>query len=209
MNITKQLLTFWFGTPDVNYKIEKRDVWFKATPEFDASIIKNFRNAYEEAATDKLNYLAEEESGCLALILLLDQIPRNLFRNSSKAYATDNKAKSIAQIGITSGYDKKMSPWHRVFFYLPFQHSEILADQNYSVQLFESLGLKTSLEAARDHQQIIKQFGRFPYRNKALGRLSTQQEEEYLLDPPPWGKTKAEMEELEQNNNLNNKIKKL
>ena len=209
MNIIEQLLTFWFGTANVNYQVEKREVWFKATSEFDAEIYKNFKSSYEEAACDKLDYLVKDTSGCLTLILLLDQIPRNLFRNSSKAYATDNKAKSIAQIGITSGYDRKMSPWHRVFFYLPFEHSEILADQNYSVQLFESLGLKTSLEAARDHQQIIKQFGRFPYRNKALGRLSTQQEEEYLLDPPPWGKTKAEMEELEQNNNLNNKIKKL
>ena len=209
MNIAKQLLTFWFGNPNVNYKVEKRDVWFKATSEFDALILKKFTNAYEEAATDRLDYLAKEEPGCLALILLLDQIPRNLFRNSSKAYSTDNKAKSVARIGIENGYDKKMSVWHRVFFYLPFEHSEIIEDQDFSVQLFKSLGLKSSFEAAIDHQNIIKKFGRFPYRNKALGRPSTPQEEEFLLDPPPWGKTKSEMEELERKHKLNNKIRKV
>ena len=198
MNITQQLLTFWFGKSNVNFKVEKRDIWFKSTPEFDASVLKRFKNAYDEAATGKLDYLAKEESGCLALILLLDQIPRNLFRNSSNAYATDNKARSVARIGIKNGYDKKMSDWHRVFFYLPFEHSEIIQDQDFSVQLFKSLGLKTSFQAAIDHQDIIKKFGRFPYRNKALGRPSTPQEEEFLLHPPPWGKTKSEMEELEQ-----------
>ena len=96
MNITQQLLTFWFGKSNVNFKVEKREIWFKSTPEFDASVLKKFKNAYEEAATGKLDYLAKEESGCLALILLLDQIPRNLFRNSSNAYATDNKARSVA-----------------------------------------------------------------------------------------------------------------
>ena len=198
MNITKQLLTFWFGTPDVNYQVDKKEVWFKATPEFDASILKNFKHAYEEAAKNNLDFLVNEESGCLALIILLDQIPRNLFRNSARAYATDDKARFVARIGIENGYDKKMSLWQSVFFYLPFEHSELLEDQEFSVELFENLGLEASIEAAIDHRNIIKKFGRFPYRNKALGRPSTPHEEDFLLDPPPWGKTKAEMDELQR-----------
>ena len=131
MAITDELLTFWFGTLATSTNIEKREVWFKATPEFDASIAHKFTYAYEQAANGKLDYLANDKFGCLTLIILLDQIPRNLFRNSFKAYATDDKALSVARRGLENGYDRNMSSWHKVFFYLPFEHSENINDQNF------------------------------------------------------------------------------
>ena len=196
-NITEQVLMFWFGTLNVEYAVKKQDVWFKATPQFDDSISRTFAEAYKMAAANKFDNLMEDQSGCLALIILLDQIPRNLFRNSAKAYATDSKARSIARMGLEKDYDKNMSAWHRVFFYLPFEHSENIDDQNLSVQLFKELAFENVIEAAIDHKKIIKKFGRFPYRNNDLGRISTPEEKVYLINPPPWGKTKAEFDELE------------
>jgi uncharacterized protein (DUF924 family) len=196
-DVTDEVLMFWFGTPNIEYAVKKQELWFKATPQFDKSISKKFTEAYEAAAANKFDNLIEDQSGCLALIILLDQIPRNLFRHSAKAYATDSKARSIARRGLQKDYDKNMSAWHRVFFYLPFEHSENIDDQNLSVQLFKNLAFENVIESAIDHKNIIKKFGRFPYRNKDLGRISTPEEKEYLKNPPPWGKTKAEFDELE------------
>ena len=196
MTITDELIQFWFGALNTTAEVDKREVWFKATPEFDASIAYKFTDAYEQAANSKLDYLANNQFGCLTLIILLDQIPRNLFRHSGKAYATDDKALSVARGGLENGYDRNMSSWHKVFFYLPFEHSEKINDQKFSVQLFKSLEFESAIEAAIDHQKIIKKFGRFPYRNVALGRTSTPEEKEFLKTPPPWGKTKAEFDEL-------------
>ena len=200
MCITTELNYFWFETLNLSQNIEKRDIWFKSTPSFDQAIKDRFMSAYEQAAENKLDYLMEDQAGCLALIILLDQFPRNLFRHSAKAYATDHKAHSVACHALYQKYDKNMSPWHQIFVYLPFEHSENINDQNLSVKLFTSLNIESATEAAIDHREVIEIFGRFPHRNEALGRANTPEEIEYLKEPPPWGKTQAEFTELERKN---------
>jgi len=198
MSIAEDILQFWFETLDLTNLSERREVWFKSIPEFDDAIRENFSDIYEQAAAGELDHLRDEPASCLALVIILDQFSRNLFRHTAKAYATDAKARDLARYALTQGYDKDMSPWHRTFFYLPFEHSEDLDDQNLSVELFTSLNIERSLEAATGHRDVIERFGRFPYRNEALGRENTPEEIEFLKDPPPWGKTKAEFEELQR-----------
>ncbi len=137
--------------------------------------------------------LKDDTRGCLALTLLLDQCPRNLFRHTAKAYSADAQALDVARHALAQGSDANVSPCHRAFFYLPFEHGENLTDQNLSVKLFKRLGIVSSLEAAQGHREVIARFDRFPYRNNALGRKNTPDEVEFLKDPPPWGKTKAQI----------------
>lgn len=198
MSITDNLLTFWFETRDLTEPVEKRDIWFKSEPAFDAAIRDQFLPAYEAAMAGKLDKLKDDTAGCLALALLLDQCPRNLFRHTAQAYAADPRALEVARHALAEGYDADVSPWHRAFFYLPFEHSEDLADQNLSVALFSRLGIASSLEAAEGHRDAIARFGRFPYRNDALGRKSTPDEKKFLKDPPPWGKTRAEIDVMQR-----------
>ena len=118
--------------------------------------------------------------GALALLILLDQFPRNLFRDSAHAFATDGKALSIAKFAIGEGFDQAIEPELRPFIYMPLMHSEVLADQEASVVLFEGLGAKTNLDFALLHRDIIARFGRFPHRNAALGRATTPEEKAFL-----------------------------
>ena len=141
--------------------------------------------------------LKDDTAGCLALTLLLDQCPRNLFRHTAKAYAADARALDVARHAPAQGYDPNVSPWHWVFFYLPMEQSEDLTDQDLSVELFTRLGIISSLEAAEGHREVIARFGRSPYRNGALGRTNTPDEEEFLKKPPPWGKTSAEIDSIQ------------
>ena len=196
MTTTEELLYFWFGTLDFVENIQKREIWFKSTPEFDHAIECKFMGAYELASENKLDNLIDDQASCLALIILLDQLPRNLFRHSARAYATDHKARSVAYHALDQKFDKNVSPWHGVFFYLPFEHSENINDQNLSVELFSNLNINSATEAAIGHREVIEKYGRFPYRNEALGRVDTLEEKEFLKEPPPWGKTKAEFDEM-------------
>ena len=197
MNFTEDILVFWFKTLDLKNPVEKRDVWFRSTPKFDREIRYHFLHAHETALAGDFDNLKDKPSGCLALTILLDQFSRNIFRHSAKAYAADSKARNFAHYAIEKKYDKDISQWHRAFFYLPFEHSENLKDQNLSVDLFSALGIESALEAAKEHRQVIMRFGRFPHRNEALGRKNTPAEEFYLKDPPPWGKTKTELEQIQ------------
>ena len=197
MNITNSLLAFWFETRDLKEPVERRDIWFKSEPAFDAAIRDQFLPACEAAMVGDLDTLKDDTAGCLALALLLDQCPRNLFRHTAQAYEADARALAVARHALAEGYDANVSPWHRVFFYLPFEHSENLRDQDLSVELFSRLGIASSLEAAKGHRDVIAQFGRFPYRNDSLGRTNTPDEDEFLKDPPPWGKTKAEIDAMQ------------
>ena len=192
------VLEFWFGDPNGDNFGEYREIWFEKDRAFDTEIRTRFGKDLARASAG--NYDAWETSplGTLALIVMLDQFSRNIFRGLPKAFAADAKARSIARRVIDQGIDRDFLAVQRLFIYLPFEHSELLEDQEFSVELFENLGLEASIEAAIDHRNIIKKFGRFPYRNKALGRPSTPHEEDFLLDPPPWGKTKAEMDELQR-----------
>jgi uncharacterized protein (DUF924 family) len=181
-----EILEFWFGAG--NTPSEKlRALWFVHDPDFDRLCETRFREDYDAAAAGKLDSWKDNARGCLALILLLDQIPRNLFRNSPRAYATDSKARVAARDAIEHGYDRDLTPWQRMFLYMPFQHSEQLDDQRESMRLFSELEASSPevagvVEYARAHFTIIQRFGRFPHRNAILGRESRAEEADFLRD---------------------------
>ena len=154
--------------------------WFKKAVAFDEAIRLKFEPTHHRAARGEYDAWAETSEGALALLILLDQFPRNLYRNSAHAFATDPKARSIALAAIEKGFDRQVEPLMRNFFYLPFEHSEDLADQDYGVVLCAETGEPDDLKWARLHRDIIARFGRFPHRNAALGRTTTPEEQEFL-----------------------------
>lgn len=162
--------------------------WFAKSDAFDSAIRLKFEPVHLAAARGKYDDWASDPSkgaeGALALVILLDQFPRNLYRDSGHAFATDGKARAITADAIAAGHDKTVAPDLRPFLYLPYEHSESLADQETSVRLFEGLlkdtGDSDSLKWAIAHRDIIARFGRFPHRNKALGRTTTTAEQTFL-----------------------------
>lgn len=199
--VAEKILTFWFGTTDVSADISKRDEWFKSTEEFDRALIENFKDVQADAAAGKLDHLAETPAECLALIIALDQFTRNMFRNSPKAFDADPKARDIARLAMGRGYHESYSEWPKVFCYLPFEHSEELADHEFIEPYYMALEgeeFAHSKQMTLDHSEAIRRFGRYPHRNEVLGRENTPEEEEYMKDPPLWGKTKAEAEEIQR-----------
>lgn len=154
--------------------------WFKKDEAFDAQFKSRFEAAHEAAARGALDDWAADAQGALALLVLLDQYPRNAFRSSARTYATDAKAISIARSAMDAGLDKKIDdPALRAFFYLPFMHSESLADQERSVVLCEHAA-PDNLRYAKHHRDIVARFGRFPHRNALLGRKTTPEEQQFL-----------------------------
>ena len=154
-------------------------LWFAKDAAFDQRFLKRFLLLHEQAARGALDDWRETADGALALAILLDQFPRNAFRGTSRMYATDERARHIAHAAIAVGHDKTLEPALRVFLYLPFGHSESLADQDRAVALCEALGEPT-ISHARHHRDIIRRFGRFPHRNPILGRPMTEEEQQYL-----------------------------
>lgn len=181
------ILDFWFGKPGDGDYGTPRSAWFVKDAAFDEEIRSRFLDSYESAATGELDGWKETPLGSLALILLLDQFPRNLFRNRPKAFATDADARSVAEGAIAQNFDQTLLPVQRWFIYLPFEHSENLEDQNRCVELFSQLKddphSASTIDYAHRHRDVIQQFGRFPHRNKILGRENTSQEEEFLKKP--------------------------
>jgi uncharacterized protein (DUF924 family) len=153
--------------------------WFRRDDAFDARFRVRFLTAHEAAARGELEAWAQNAEGALALLLLLDQFPRNAFRGSARMYATDAKAREIARAAVSSGYDMQVDPQLRQFFYLPFMHSEQLADQDLCVRLTEPLGGE-SARYAQHHRGIVQRFGRFPHRNAVLGRTSSEDEVRFI-----------------------------
>jgi uncharacterized protein (DUF924 family) len=183
----KEILTFWFGEEDdLNYG-KPRQEWFTTNPEFDQRTRSHFLWDYELAATGHLDTWQESPRSCLALIILLDQFPRNMFRGTPQAFATDARALAVAQNAIEHKFDQNLLPVQKWFIYLPFEHSENLEHQHQSVALFQQLNDDSDSEPAIDsairHLEIIKKFGRFPHRNQILGRESTPAEIEFLKQP--------------------------
>jgi uncharacterized protein (DUF924 family) len=181
------LIDFWFGPPSAPTRFEQRDVWFRVDPAFDAQCRAQFGALRERAAAgDCADWALEAEPG-LALILLLDQLPRNFFRGSAEAFATDAQAREAARAVLGRGFDRSLPASWRQFVYLPFEHSEDLADQELSVKLAAGLAgdsaFARALDYAQRHHAIIARFGRFPHRNAALGRTSTPEEEAFLKEP--------------------------
>ena len=206
-SIAKDILTFWFNSIDMSTDFDKRAVWFRSTPEFDAQLIEQFSEVHNQAAGGALDHFKDTPEECLALIISLDQFPRNMFRGSARAFATDAKAQEFAKHAIQQGYDTNFSRWPKTFCYLPYEHSEELDNQEQALILYKRLDSEESLKSAIGHHDAIKRFGRFPHRNNVMGRTNTPEEEEYLKDPPLWGKTAAEIEELEKKKAASNPAK--
>jgi uncharacterized protein (DUF924 family) len=182
----QHLLDFWFGTPGSEGCDQFRSIWFDSTPEFDRALGERFGALAERAAKGALDPWAEDANGALALVLLLDQLPRNCHRGTARAFACDEKARDIARAALATGLDRALRPVRRLFLYLPFMHSETLADQEESLRLFAAISADEDagwLRSARHHHAIIARFGRFPHRNGVLGRVSSRAEEDFLREP--------------------------
>ena len=173
MHGPEEVLDFWFSGDTEGY-------WFASTPAFDQEIRRRFAESFAQAARGELRSWEERPEGCVALCILLDQMPRNMFRGSPRAFATDAKALAIAERAVGQGFDRKLSSEHKQFLYLPFLHSEELANQLRALALFEAAGLRETLVYVKDHLAVIRRFGRFPHRNAILGRISTAEELEFL-----------------------------
>jgi len=166
------ILDFWFSP-------ETEKQWFASSVEFDGEIIDRFSGAYVRAANGLLDDWMASANSALALVIALDQFPRNMFRGKPLCYATDKRACQMAASAIEAGLDQQLTDWHRGFLYMPFMHSEDLADQERSVALLEKSALD-NLPYALHHRDIIRRFSRFPHRNVILGRESTPDEQDYL-----------------------------
>ena len=170
----EDVLGFWFS----NHAMAR---WFSRDDAFDAEIENLFEPLFEGAVKGGLDFWQSSPDGALALVILLDQFPRNLFRDQAKAFAFDERARDISDQAIAKGFDFEVPRERRLFFYLPFMHSEDLADQHRCLRLIEErLGEPAALRAARDHCAVIERFGRFPQRNAVLAREATAEESAFL-----------------------------
>ncbi len=155
------------------------DKWYAKDDAFDADIREKFLATYEAAAAGKLADWEGNADGALALVVVLDQFPRNIFRGQAQCFATDAAARAVANRALKRGYDLDVPVDQRGFFFLPFMHSEDITDQNRCVALYREAG-DGDLKYALEHQEIVRRFGRFPHRNAALGRATTPEEQAYL-----------------------------
>jgi uncharacterized protein (DUF924 family) len=167
-----QILRFWFDEL-------KPEAWFRKDESVDAAIRERFGALYEQLAQIRAQQIATPLES-IAAVIALDQFPRNMFRGSPRAFATDALALSIAEHAIAAGFDVQLTPQQRLFLYMPFQHAEDRAVQARSIELFARLGLAENLDYAHRHKEVIDRFGRFPHRNEVLGRESTAAEREFV-----------------------------
>ncbi|WEX09408.1 DUF924 family protein [Chelativorans sp. AA-79] len=169
----EDILSFWFD--EVGQK-----GWFASSKELDESIRRRFSKLHQQLAANLPAGLTEDPRAALAAIILFDQFPRNIYRGTANAFSTDDLALHIAREAVDGKLDDDMLPEHRQFLYMPFMHSEVSADQEHAVMLFKALGNEEALRYAIDHRDIIDRFGRFPHRNRALGRTSSEEELAFL-----------------------------
>lgn len=178
MTAPEDVLSFWFGA---------RDRWFRKSAQTDALIRTRFGADVQAALAGALDHWADSPRGALALVLLLDQFTRNVYRDTPRAFAGDAQALALARRLVERGDDRRLGPYERWFAYMPFEHAESIEAQRESVRLFEALaeetGLAEPLVWARRHHEVIARFGRFPHRNPILGRASSAEELEFLQQP--------------------------
>jgi len=172
----EEILNFWF-------KECKPEQWFKKNEDFDQMIENRFSSAIEDAIEGKLDSWEETETGCLALIILLDQFTRNVFRDTPRAFAGDERALALSQLCFNNDYLTNLDIHRRQFMLMPMMHSENLAVQNAALPLFKKYASEKDYEYAGKHRDIIARFGRFPHRNVILGRKSSNEELEFLKQP--------------------------
>lgn len=183
----QDILEFWFGMPEDPGWDSGREVWFRPRLAFDAACRDLFLADYEAARAGKLGFWMAAPRTTLALIVILDQLPRNMFRGSPRTYESDAQALAVARHAVASGFDRELRPVERTFVYLPFEHSEDVADQRRAVALMKELAFHPKgaewLGFAERHLHIVERFGRFPHRNEILGRPSTPEEGAFLKEP--------------------------
>jgi len=167
-----EVVAFWLG--------QNEKTWFSADPAFDAVVLSRFAELVEQAKAGTLDRWADSAEGALALVILLDQMTRNIHRDSPEMFAADAKARGVAKRAIARGFDEDLPKHKRRWLYMPFMHSEDLADQKRSIELFTRSGMTESVPFAVDHADIIRRFGRFPHRNAILGRQTTTEEAAFL-----------------------------
>lgn len=172
----QNIIDYWYTDP-------MPDHWFQSTPAIDDEIRTRFETVWESAARGELDAWQQTAEGCLALCIVLDQFPLNMFRGQAKSFATEQQAVAVCKHAVAQGLDTTLPAAQRVFLYMPLMHSEHLADQAQSVALFEASKLEDNARFARHHQAIIQRFGRFPHRNQILGRRNSEAEQLYLDSP--------------------------
>ncbi|HEB59542.1 MAG TPA: DUF924 domain-containing protein [Gammaproteobacteria bacterium] len=174
MSTTPQaVLDFWYREID-------HARWFNAIPELDVQIRTRFEELSRRALAGALDHWRDSAEGCLALVILLDQFPLNMYRGSATAFAGEEPSREVAAHAIAQGFDRQLADEEKIFLYMPYMHSEELADQERAIALFEGAGLVDNARWARHHRDIVARFGRFPHRNAVLGRHSTAEEEAWL-----------------------------
>ena len=169
----QEIIDFWFSE-------QTRPLWFNSTSEFDAQLKEKYLAVYTEAKDLKLKSWQSNPLGALALVILLDQLPLNVFRGQPQSFATEALSREVSEQAINQGFDAELTTEQKAFLYMPYMHSENLADQEQSLILFNQEGLEGNYRFAQHHYEIVKQFGRFPHRNKILGRENTEAEIDYL-----------------------------
>lgn len=169
----QEIVDFWFSD-------EVRKLWFNSTAEFDALLRERYIGLWEQAVAGELDHWGQTSEGSLALVILLDQFPLNMFRGDARGFSSEAQSRMIAGAAIEQGFDQQLDVEQRAFLYMPYMHSESLADQQQALELFDQEGLEGNLRFARHHHDIVARFGRFPHRNDMLGRDSSAAEIEYL-----------------------------
>lgn len=169
----RDIIDFWYSPQTAKH-------WFTSTSKLDAEIRDRFEKTWEQAAARELDHWQDNPDGCLALAIVLDQFPLNMFRGQMKSFSTEHRAIEVARQAVVHGLDKLIDKDKIAFLYMPLMHSEALADQELSVCLFTDAGLAENVRFAQHHRGIVQRFGRFPHRNRVLGRESTEAERAWL-----------------------------
>jgi uncharacterized protein (DUF924 family) len=169
----RELVNYWFSEEVTQY-------WFNSTPEFDQQLRESYADLWQQAVSGELDFWCESAEGCLALVILLDQFPLNMFRATARSFSTEQQSRDVARRAISKGFDSELSAKQKAFLYMPFMHSENLDDQVEALRLFDQPGLEDNFRFARHHYGIVEKFGRFPHRNEVLGRQSSEAEIAYL-----------------------------
>jgi uncharacterized protein (DUF924 family) len=179
-----EVLDFWFGREGEPGYGEFREAWFRKDPAFDADVTERFADLYEEAAAGDLDGWRDDARSCLALVIVLDQFPRNMFRGYGRTHAADGIALESSKYALEHALDRELPAFQKMFLYMPFMHSENREDQRRSVELFQLLadepGAPDVTSYAVGHREIVERFGRFPHRNGILDRETTPEEAEFL-----------------------------
>ncbi len=175
INITPgEILEFWFSEQMSSH-------WFSATPELDREIRERFESLWKIASRGSLDDWCDTPEGCVALTIILDQFPLNMFRGQAKSFATERKAIDTVLVAVDRGLNQQIENERLIFLYMPLMHSEVLAEQDLSVKLFKATHQPESIRFAEHHREIVREFGRFPHRNAILGRESSEEEQRYLV----------------------------